>query len=236
MITVSIVSHNQGDIIKMLLQDLVFYEKIKKIVITVNVPEPDYEVPDEINHKVIFIYNKYKKGFGANHNSAFQHCETEYFLVLNPDIRLRIHELDLLSLIKAFRDPKVALVAPKVVNNYGELEDNCRDFPTSFSLLKKLFIKPDVQTFKVSSNVDWVAGMFMLFDVIKFRKMNGFDSNRFFMYYEDVDLCFRIKNSGYKVILDPNQEVVHDARRESRRNLKYMKWHLFSMFRYLSGI
>ena len=234
MITVSIVSHSQRDFIEILLNDLVFYENINKIIITINVPESDYEVPKQINHKVIFIRNKHKKGFGANHNSAFKLCETNFFLVLNPDIR--IHNLDFIELINEFRDRRVALVAPQVVNVTGELEDNCRDFPTFFSLLKKIFIKPNVQGFDVPSNVDWVAGMFMLLDVTKFRKMKGFDSNRFFMYYEDVDLCFRIKNSGYKVIFNPNVKVVHEARRESRRKIKYMKWHLYSMFRYLTGL
>ena len=83
MITVSIVSHSQRDIIEMLLNDLVFYENINKIIITINLPESDYEVPKQINNKVIFIRNKHKKGFGSNHNSAFKLCNTKYFLVLN---------------------------------------------------------------------------------------------------------------------------------------------------------
>lgn len=234
MLTVSIVSHKQIDIIELLLQDLVNYDLIKKIIITINVPESEYKIPEKIKHKVIFIFNKYRKGFGANHNSAFQLCNTEFFLVLNPDIR--IYDLNFLELINEFKDKKVALVAPKVVNNFGKVEDSCRDFPSFCSLVKKIFIKPNVQTFDVPSKVDWVAGMFMLFDIIKFKQLNGFDSKRFFMYYEDVDLCCRIKQSGYKVILNPKQKVVHDARRESRRNIKYMKLHLFSMFRYLSGL
>ena len=76
----------------------------------------------------------------------------------------------------------------------------------------------------------------MLFDVSKFKQLNGFDSNRFFMYYEDVDLCLRIKKSGYKVVLNPKENVVHDLGEKSRRNFKHMRWHLFSMFRYLTGL
>ena len=233
-ITVSIVSHNQRNIIQFLLKDLALLENIEKIIITINSPEHVYAIPNGIKQKIIFVHNKYKKGFGANHNSAIKLCSTKYFLVLNPDIR--IYDLNLLELLNEFEDKNVALVAPKVLNSFGELDDSCRDFPSFYSLFKKIFFKPKSKNFELSSEVDWVAGMFMLFDVSKFKQLNGFDSNRFFMYYEDVDLCLRIKKSGYKVVLNPKENVVHDARRESRRNLKYMRWHLFSMFRYLTGL
>ena len=58
----------------------------------------------------------------------------------------------------------------------------------------------------------------------------------FFCYYEDVDLCLRVKNLGYEIIYDPTQSVTHDAQRASRHNLRHMKWHITSMFRFLSGI
>ena len=54
------------------------------------------------------------------------------------------------------------------------------------------------------------------------------------MYFEDVDLCKRLRDRGYGIILDPGVRVVHDAQRASRRQLKHFLWHFSSAFRYLA--
>jgi GT2 family glycosyltransferase len=73
--------------------------------------------------------------------------------------------------------------------------------------------------------------MFMLLDSKAFRTLGGFDE-RFFLYYEDVDLCCRIRLAGCSLTICPAVNVVHDARRASHRNLRFMKWHLASMIRF----
>jgi hypothetical protein len=78
---------------------------------------------------------------------------------------------------------------------------------------------------------EWVAGMFMMFRNSAYKKLNGFDEH-FFLYYEDVDICVRAWKVGLKVLACPSVSVVHDARRESRRNIRYLWWHLTSMIRY----
>ena len=84
--------------------------------------------------------------------------------------------------------------------------------------------------------MDWIAGMFMIIPRAVFSEVGGFDHERFFMYYEDVDICRRVRNLGYEIVYDPSQSVIHDAQRASRRSFQHMKWHLTSMFRYLSGL
>jgi hypothetical protein len=79
---------------------------------------------------------------------------------------------------------------------------------------------------------DWLAGMFLLLRGDIFQKVKGFDE-KFFLYYEDVDLCWRLRRDGFQVVQDRSISVVHDARRESRRNLRFARWHLASMARYL---
>jgi GT2 family glycosyltransferase len=81
--------------------------------------------------------------------------------------------------------------------------------------------------------IDWVAGMFLFFPQAIFREIRGFDEH-FFLYYEDVDICARIWLSGRRVMLHPGVSVIHDPRRTSRRNLRYMRWHLSSMLRYFA--
>lgn len=72
----------------------------------------------------------------------------------------------------------------------------------------------------------------MLFRAEAFRDVGGFDG-AFFLYYEDVDICARLWQAGWKVIYHPGISIIHDARRSSRRDPHYMRWHAASMLRYL---
>jgi len=73
--------------------------------------------------------------------------------------------------------------------------------------------------------------MFMLFPSEIFKQLDGFDQ-KFFLYYEDVDLCARLRLLGYEVVLCPAASVVHQARRSSHSDFKYMIWHIASMMRF----
>ncbi|HET7200570.1 MAG TPA: glycosyltransferase, partial [Burkholderiales bacterium] len=83
-----------------------------------------------------------------------------------------------------------------------------------------------------SISPDWVGGMFMLFRSDVFAALGGFDP-AYHLYYEDVDLCARLRRKGYDVRLVPGASASHFARRQSRRSAKYLAWHLRSMLRYL---
>ena len=90
----------------------------------------------------------------------------------------------------------------------------------------------DYEVGQTALSPDWVAGMFMLFRAPVFGELHGFDE-RYFLYYEDVDLCRRLRSRSYEVRLLPTISVVHDARRESHRSLRHMRWHLASILRFI---
>jgi GT2 family glycosyltransferase len=75
--------------------------------------------------------------------------------------------------------------------------------------------------------------MFMLFRSAVFAELQGFDE-RYYLYYEDVDLCRRLRGRGYDVRLVPSVSATHDARRESRRSLRHLRWHIASMLCYFA--
>ena len=75
--------------------------------------------------------------------------------------------------------------------------------------------------------------MFMLAKRDAFREVSGFDEG-YFLYYEDIDLCRRLRRAGFDICLVPSARVIHDARRTSHRSLRYLRWHLASMCRYLT--
>jgi GT2 family glycosyltransferase len=234
-VTVSVVSHGQNALVNGLLDDL---ERLcppgLSVLVTENVHDPVPLAVDRLRHPVRVFTNTSPRGFGANHNAAFAHCTTPAFCVVNPDIRL--HNDPFPSLGEALSSKEVGVVGPLVRNPAGTIEDSARRFPTVAGLLRKLVAGasgPDYPADRGPLEVDWVAGMFMVLRSDAFRDVGGFDE-RFFLYYEDVDLCARLRARGYACIYQPEATVVHDARRASRRNVRLMSIHAASALRYLT--
>ncbi len=231
-VTVSIVSHGQGEMVSALLSDLARCPGVLEVLVTRNIPEQDIVCPESLRLRLRLICNDTPRGFAANHNQAFKQCTTPLFAVLNPDIRLGADPFPIL--FDTFKDSNCALVAPVVHNPEGSIEDNARYFPTPAQLFAKLLKSCDGRCSVVGNApacVDWVAGMFMLFRADVFRDIGGFDEG-FFLYYEDVDICVQLWKARRKVMINQGASVVHSAQKESRRRPRYMAWHLTSMVRY----
>ena len=226
-ITVSIVSHGHGQMVSRLVEELQKCPEVEKVVVTQNILEDGALNPSK---KYILRKNSQPKGYGANQNTAFSLAENTFFCVLNPDIQIKSNPFP--GLLTSFSNPKVALVAPKIITPERHVEDSVRKFPTFRSLACKAFGGSNGTYSELNSSPDWVGGMFMLFRSDVFRKIGGFDE-KFFLYYEDVDICWRLCQKGYEIKFVPSVEVIHDARRESRKNWRYARWHLASMARYL---
>lgn len=234
-ITLSVVSHRQNALVNALLEDVrrVCANRVK-LVLTENVPDPIPFVTGGLSCPVEVIANDRVKGFGANHNAAFSRCTTAYFCVCNPDIRLPSDPFA--PLLEALAAPRAAVAGALVRSPTGSIEDSARRFPTAWSLLKKFFVdrrKAEYPIDRGPLEVDWVAGMFMLFRSDAYRALAGFDE-AYFLYYEDVDLCRRLHAAGKTVIYQPAAEIVHDARRASRRDARLAMHHLGSVVRFLS--
>ncbi len=232
-ISVSVVSHGQNALAAQLLSDLGEHCRGEvRAVVTENVPDPA-SLAAPAAYPVEIVRNSAPKGFGANHNAAFARCATPFFCVVNPDIRLKSNPFPRLR--AALDAERAGVAGPLVRSPAGKVEDSARRYPTAASLLRKLFVPasgPDYPTDGRRLEVDWVAGMFMLFRSEVFRAVHGFDE-AYFLYYEDVDICRRLRRAGYGVAYAPDAEVVHDARRASRRDLSHMRHHAASIVRFL---
>jgi N-acetylglucosaminyl-diphospho-decaprenol L-rhamnosyltransferase len=229
---ISIVSHGQARLANSLLGDLARHADDTTILVTSNISEPEPVRSDIPN--VAVMLNTTVKGFGANHNAAFAHCDSPFFCVSNPDIRIPSGPFGRLEAAMA-ADPAIGLIAPVVTNPAGQPEDSARTFPTLITLGKKALGLGDGRISVTGDNpvaVDWVGGMFMVFRADAFTQIGGFDEN-FFLYYEDVDICARLWKKGWKVMVHPGAAVVHDAQRSSHYNLRYARFHGASLTRYL---
>jgi len=236
-VCLSIVSHSQATLIHPLLLDLArLPQRNFEVFVTINVPEDEHLYRGH-PFPLRIIRNATPKGFGANHNAAFVESNSKFFAVVNPDIR--IQSLNFQDLLSPFMNQRVAAVAPLVISSEGKVEDSARRFPTLWRFGKRLLFRqrtPDYMVEKIPYSVDWVAGMFMVFNADAYRQVCGFDDRRFFMYLEDADICCRLRRIGWDVLMNPSVIVTHNAQRASRRNLKHMRWHILSAVRYLTGL
>ena len=232
MLTVSIVSHGHGAMVADLLRDLEAVTVPLKVVLTLNVPEADPLAAASLRYPLRIIRNATPRGFGTNHNVAFRVAGPGTFCVLNPDVRLQGDPFP--ALLAELGDARVGAVAPKIVDPQGVMESTARRFPTPISILRKAAFGAPQAEYEIGTAplaVDWVSGVCMVFSAEAFAHLKGFDE-RYYLYYEDVDLCARLRAEGRTVRLVPAAVMVHAARRDSHRDFRYMRWHLSSMLRF----
>jgi GT2 family glycosyltransferase len=236
LVSISVVSHGQLAMVLDLLEDIQEFccSTPLEVLLTLNIDEIGDIVPSQYSFPISVIKNTEPKGFGANHNQAFRAASGTFFCVLNPDIRLLADPFP--TLLESIKQQSLCLVSPLIVTSAGTIEDSAREFPTFWSLFRKLFFSFEGRwPLDLNSEVnypDWVAGMFMLFTSASYKEIEGFNTN-YFMYYEDVDICRRARNHGYQIGLCTKVKAIHDAQRTSRKNIRFLFWHIKSMLRFL---
>lgn len=230
--TLSIVSHGHGQMIDQLLGDISQSIDIPcEIVLTINIPEDEHYLTKHKALNIRVIRNNKAKGFGENHNTAFNESRAPYFVIVNPDIRANPFKLE--PLIDALSDPSVGAVGPIIVDNAGAIQDNARKFPTLWNMLiRKLGSGGlDYSPNKGNIEVDWVAGMLVAFTRKAYESINGFDTN-YFMYVEDADICWKLHKKGTKILLVGMSCFMHEAQRASHKSFRHLAWHLKSLIRF----
>ena len=156
------------------------------------------------NHPwVTLIRSPENLGFGRGNNLGFGHCRTPYLLVLNPDAV--IDEVALRTLA-AFMDrtPRAAIVAPAIVEGRSSLQA-AGMMTTPRTLLAAALGTPDpypdrrvIEPNSPPFLTPWVCGAIMLIRAETFRSLGGFDP-RFFLYFEETDLCRRATAAGFQI-------------------------------------
>jgi GT2 family glycosyltransferase len=233
-ISVSIVSHGQASLVGEALADLArqIDPASIEVILTLNIPEPLPFAVADFPFPIKRIDNPSPQGFGTNHNAAFRLAGGKWFCVMNPDIRLNSNPFP--ALLACLAQPGAGVAAPLVLGVNGEIEDSARRFPSPLKIVCKTWGGCSGSDYAITDQPvypDWVGGMFMLFPRSIYEAAGGFDQ-RYFLYYEDVDLCARLRLQGNLAILCPRARVVHHARRSSHRNFRYLRWHLGSMMRF----
>lgn len=233
-VSLSIVSHGQGHLVRELLRDLstLASDVPFEVIVTLNLPEDESFLDACGPLPLRVVRNTTIKGFGANHNAAFAVAQGSVFVIVNPDIRAQ--QLRLGSLVDVLKTPRVGACGPTILSHSGAPEDSPRRFPTFWRLAFRLLSRrrsPDYGAPTQPIKVDWVAGMFAAFGRHAFCDVGGFDEG-FFMYMEDADICRRLREHGWATYYQPACSVVHQGQRKSHRKLAHLAWHAGSALRY----
>ncbi|MFN2505165.1 MAG: glycosyltransferase family 2 protein [Acidimicrobiales bacterium] len=159
-------------------------------------------------------------GYGKAANRGVGVTSAPYVMVLNPDVLVEPGTVK--ALVAALeRDPALAVVGPRVEQPDGSLYPSARRFPDLGTAAGHAFlgyVAPDnrfSRAYKLldwdhrhAGDVDWVSGSCLLARRTAYEGVGGFDE-RYFMYVEDVDLCWRLWRAGWRVGYEPSGRVVH---------------------------
>lgn len=187
-------------------------------------------------------------GYGKANNQVFSAIEeTEFFLVLNPDVV--IQEDTLQNLLEFMRkDPSIGLASVMILNPDGTIQGSNKRLPTLFVLLlrrllpgtKIKFLKKFIDYYEMRDfppyqnyEVPFLSGSFLCFRKEIFKEAGGFDE-RYFLYFEDADICRRVREKGYKTLYFSESKITHLWKRATHNSWKITYVFIKSMISYFN--
>lgn len=215
-LSVVIVNYNSGEYLARCLKSLkkVDNEANLETFVVDNASTDDSLVTAKKNlPKVKLIDAGSNLGFAKANNIALSKIKTEYVLILNPDTEIKKGTFK--RLIDVMEDDlKIGAISPKVILDNGEIDwASHRGFPTPWASFLYFLGNDSLYHLSYSSmnsihQVDAISGAFFLTRKSLLEKVGFFDED-YFMYGEDLDLCYRIKMVGYKVMYIPEVSIIH---------------------------
>ena len=175
----------------------------------------------EVDFDIELIEAVHNGGFGSGVNLGMRWVRSEFVVVSNPDVVVSAGAVE--TLVQSLEaDPHLALVGPAVHEADGSLHQTARAFPTVRASALQAFAGLLAPSGRIASRyreqnwarspadgyVDWVSGAFFVVRREAFEAIDGFDEE-YFMYVEEVDLCWRLKRAGYRVAYVPAARVTH---------------------------
>lgn len=178
--------------------------------------------------QVEVVHTGSNRGFGTAANLGVNRTTTDLVLVLNPDTVVNPGAID--EMARALRaDPGLAAVGPRIDNPDGSRYPSARRFPSIADSAGHGFVglfradNPFTRRYRMSeadpdiaAEVDWVSGAAMMLRREAFYQVGGFDE-AYFMYVEDVDLCWRLGSAGWRIGYEPAARVTHEVGVSSRQ-------------------
>jgi len=236
-----VVSHGNAAELERLLPALA--PQVDELVVVANIPG---SVPVSLEG-VHVIANEHPRGFGANVNRGVAATSSPFVCSVNPDA---VPQEDAIDVLRAFAEarPRAGIVGPAMVYPDGTLQPSRRRFPTvAGTLLRRTPLRLLADPYRVQRRhyhlderpsqpveADWMLGGFLLLRRRMLEELGGFDEG-FFLYGEDIDLCYRAARAGWErwyvpsAVVEHEHQAVTDRRLFTRRTL----WHWRGIARFV---
>lgn len=188
------------------------------------------------------VDNPGNPGYASACNKGLAATSHPYALILNSDVEFLEDGLDeVIDYLDAH--PEVGALGPMVLNSDGSRQMSCRRFPSMRQNIVHGFLgdfwpdNPFTRSYQMKDmrreeirEADWVSGAAMFVRRSAVEQVGGFDES-YFMYVEDVDLCWRLKRAGFKVVYHPSFRLIHHVgRTSSQQSVRMLYEHHRSMY------
>lgn len=217
-----------------------------KLFLVDNSPEDSRRILADLDSRIEYIFTGKNLGYGKANNLIINKVlgETEYHLVMNPDVYFEKGTLEALyAFMQANED--IGLTMPRVYHYDGSEQKLCKLLPTPRDLIIRRFIPDGDYKDKISRiynmwdadyedqmDVPFLSGSFMFMRASVLAEVKGFDE-RFFLYCEDLDLCRRIGEIS-RIVYFPRAKIYHGYQKASYLNTKLMLIHSLSAIKYFN--
>lgn len=235
MISVIIVSYNKPELLRQTVLSLKSHHHQNMEIIVVDNSDQD-DVKKMINKDfkdVIYKSMESNIGFGRANNFGFQLSKGDYIAFLNNDL---IFKEDVISPLvsELEKDNSLGIIGPKLLNEDMSLQFSCCNFPSVGDIIKAdIWGDQSVNRWYLTDwdhhqkrEVDYVSGALMVMRRDLIEKVGLFD-DIYFMYSEEVDLCYRVKQAGYRIEYYPQVEAIHFGGASTNFNDKQINIHLY---------
>jgi N-acetylglucosaminyl-diphospho-decaprenol L-rhamnosyltransferase len=232
-LSVIIVSWNTCELLKNCLESILANPPAMPVEIWVVDNASADESPQMVRRRfsqVNLLENEVNVGFARANNQALQRCNGKYVLLLNPDTLVDCCSLE--NLVDFLEEnPRAGAAGPMLLNPDGSMQISSHPWPTLTRELLRMFHLDTILPFSEYPSIKWDTDIAQEVDVLKgaclmLRKdvldqVGHFDED-YFIYSEEVDMCYRIQRAGWQLYWVPEAKVVHYSGQSTRQVSKEM--------------
>ena len=249
-LTISLITLNQVYHLKRLLPTLIasISEIDARILLVANRCQDDsVDFVKKNFPQIDVLENPAVTGYGGNHNLNLNRSDSEYFAIMNSDMLVNPDTFQkLIAYMGA--NKKAGMLAPRVLNEDDSVQYLNKRYPSVFDLFLRKFYPSAFQkyfkrrmdayemrdtNYKSTMEVPLLSGSFLFCRTAELKELNGFDE-KFFLYFEDFDLCRRYQQAGFQTIFYPEAKAVHFWERSAHKSWKYALMFMNSARKYFA--
>lgn len=233
-LAISLLNYNTKNLVKQCVKNIVDSQpelEYKIIIVDNNSTDGSVDfIKKEIipfSPRVKLIISKKNLGFGGGHNLALKNIQAKYILIINPDITVLENAVS--KLFNFMEEDAIrGIVGPKLIYPDLSVQSSCHPWPKLLTpfyrrtpLGKTIWGTKELKRYDMlgydhfnAKKVDWLVGACLMIRTDVWKKINGFDE-RYFLYYEDIDLCRQCWKADKEIWYYPEAKMIHYHKRLS---------------------